>query len=95
MDQEGSIDMATRTSGADWRVAPREHEEGAVTKAIEHYTSQIPSGGYLTAAVGCMAASAALHFVGRKHDALFIGQWAPAILIMGLYNKLVKVEGSD
>jgi hypothetical protein len=55
----------------------------------------VPSGGYLTAAVGCMAVSAVLHCAGRKHDALFVGQWAPAILIMGLYNKLVKVQGSD
>jgi hypothetical protein len=89
------MEMATTAMKSDWRVAPHQHEEGTVTKAIEHYTSQIPSGGYLTAAVGCMAASAVLHSIGRKHDALFIGQWAPAILIMGLYNKMVKVEGSD
>jgi hypothetical protein len=31
----------------------------------------------------------------RKHDALFVGQWAPTFLILGLYNKLVKVAGSD
>jgi hypothetical protein len=24
-----------------------------------------------------------------------VGQWAPTILIMGLYNKLVKVKGSE
>ena len=26
---------------------------------------------------------------------LFVGQWAPTFLILGLYNKLVKVAGSD
>ena len=32
----------------------------------------------------------------RKNDtANFIGQWVPTILILGLYNKLVKLEGSD
>jgi hypothetical protein len=80
---------------AEWGVAPGEHEEGTITRGIEEFTSQIPSGGYLALAVGCMAASALLQMSGRKHASLFIGQWAPSILIMGLYNKLVKVEGSD
>ena len=26
---------------------------------------------------------------------LFVGQWAPTFLILGLYNKLVKLLGSD
>jgi len=26
---------------------------------------------------------------------LFVGQWVPTILILGLYNKLVKQHGSD
>jgi hypothetical protein len=26
---------------------------------------------------------------------LFIGQWAPTFLLLGIYNKLVKVAGSD
>ena len=32
---------------------------------------------------------------GRSGLANFIGQWAPALLIMVLYNKLVKLEGSE
>jgi len=87
--------MSSVTMKPGRRVAPHEHEEGAITKTIEQYTSQVPSGVYLTGAVGCMAASALLHLAGRKQDAIFVGHWAPAILILGLYNKLVKVEGSD
>jgi len=34
-------------------------------------------------------------FEGRAPIATFIGQWVPTILIFGLYNKLVKVAGSD
>ena len=26
---------------------------------------------------------------------LFIGQWAPVFLLLGIYNKIVKVAGSD
>ena len=27
--------------------------------------------------------------------ALFVGQWAAPFLLFGVYNKIVKVEGSD
>jgi hypothetical protein len=33
--------------------------------------------------------------MGQRNVANFVGQWAPTILIMGLYNKLVKLEGSE
>jgi hypothetical protein len=41
-----------------------------------------------------MAGSAVMQALGRKNISLFIGQWAPTLLILGLYNKLVKVAGS-
>ncbi len=76
-------------------VRPHQHEEGEITQAIEHYTSMVPSGTYLGVAAGCIGASAILHLLGRKHDAQFVGHWVPTILILGLYNKLVKQHGSD
>jgi hypothetical protein len=42
-----------------------------------------------------MAASAVLKILGRDEWALFVGQWAPAFLIMGVYNKMVKQHGTD
>ncbi len=83
--------VATR----QWGVAPGERGEGTVTRAIEHYTSAAPSGLFLSLGMGCIGISALLHLMGRKHDAQFVGQWVPTILIMGLYNKLVKLEGSE
>ena len=76
-------------------VAPREHKEGTITKAIEHYTSQVPSGTYLSLAVGSIGLSLTLRLLGQKHAAEFVGQWVPTILILGLYNKLVKIHGSE
>ena len=32
--------------------------------------------------------------VDRNGD-VFVGQWAPTLLILGLYNKLVKPHASD
>lgn len=76
-------------------VSPEDSKEGALTKQIEETTSKIPSAAFLGMAVGSMAVSAILQVAGRKHASQFVGQWAPTILIMGLYNKLVKLEGSE
>jgi hypothetical protein len=76
-------------------VRPREHEEGEITKLLEQYTSQFPSGFYLSLALGSMALSLYLRMKKREHDALFVGQWAPAFLLIGMYNKMVKLQGSD
>lgn len=69
--------------------------EGRVAKTIEDQTSKLPSDTFLWIAVGCMALSATMQASGNKHASLFVGQWAPTLLIMGLYNKLVKQLGSD
>ncbi len=87
--------MVAQASTGQMRVEPHEHEEGAMTKAIESYTSQVPSGVYLSLAIGSIGLSAMLRLAGRKNDAQFVGQWVPTILLLGLYNKLVKLEGSD
>jgi hypothetical protein len=69
--------------------------EDRVTGAIESQTSKIPSSGYLAAAFGAMAVSAALK-IAKKHDwSLFVGQWPAAFMLMGVYNKMVKQHGSD
>jgi hypothetical protein len=64
--------------------------EGRTTEAVESRTAKVPSLVYLGLAVGSMAASAALMFSGRRQLANFVGQWAPSILVIGLYNKLAK-----
>ncbi len=72
-----------------------EHQEGRVASAIEEQTAKIPSDVFLWAALGSMAISAALQIAGSKHRSLFVGQWAAPFLLLGLYNKLVKLEGHD
>jgi hypothetical protein len=73
----------------------RGQEEDRVTGMLEAQTSKIPSSGFLAAAIGSMVGSAVLKVAGRNEWALFVGQWAPAFLILGVYNKLVKQHGSD
>jgi hypothetical protein len=79
----------------DYRVSQGEAQEDQVTAAIEKVTSQIPSSIYLAAALASMAVSVSFKVAKRSDMALFIGQWAAPFLILGLYNKLVKIHGSD
>ena len=81
-----------KSTGTTSRV---EHREGPVARAIEEQTAKAPSDTFLWAAVGSIALSLALKFGGRKHDALFVGQWVPTFLLLGIYNKMVKLHGSD
>ena len=73
----------------------QQHSEGRVAKAIEEQTSKLPSDTFLWIAIGSMATSATLQLMGNKQASVFVGQWAPTLLILGLYNKLVKQLGSD
>ena len=70
-------------------------EEGPVAKGIEKQTSKISSDVFLWAALSSMAASLTLKIAGKKDTALFVGQWAAPFLLLGLYNKIVKVAGHD
>lgn len=81
-----------------------EHKEGPVARAIENQTAKLPSDMFLWMAGASVVGSAALKVLEflktpAKHrkDALslFVGMWAPTFLMLGLYNKLVKVAGSD
>jgi hypothetical protein len=79
--------------------------EGRVARAIEVRTSRIPSDPFLWAAGAAMVASglvqllavrrmrsayrAPLFLIGRRIELL-----APMLLMLGVYNKLVKVRGS-
>jgi hypothetical protein len=74
---------------------PPEHQEGVVARTIEQQTAKLPSDLFLWLAAGSIAASATLKIMGRDKDAMFVGQWPPTFLILGLYNKIVKVLGSD
>jgi hypothetical protein len=69
--------------------------EGKVATAIEEQTAKLPSDLFLWAALGSMAASLTLKCMAKKHTALFVGQWAAPFLLLGIYNKLVKLEGHD
>ena len=55
----------------------------------------MPSDTFFWAAVASIGVSATLQMVGKQSASVFVGQWAPTLLTLGLYNKLVKQHGSD
>ena len=71
------------------------HTEGKVARTLEQQTAKIPSDVYLWAAGGAIATSAILQLMRRPKASLFLGQWVAPFLLLGVYNKIVKVAGSD
>lgn len=86
---------STLTSNSNPTADAYEQAEGPLARVIERQTSKLPSDVFLWAALASMATSLGLQIAGEKKVSNFIGQWAPTILIFGLYNKIVKVAGSD
>ena len=72
-----------------------EHSEGTIARTLEQQTAKLPSDVFLWAAVGSIGASALLQIMGKKKASLFVGEWVSPFLLFGVYNKIVKVAGSD
>ena len=96
--EEGSkvLDKGKKALG-DLKSGVEEGEsgEGTLTKQIEAFTTKVPSATFLGIALGAIGVSAVLQLMGKKENAQFVGQWVPTVLLLGLYNKLVKLEGSE
>ena len=68
-----------------------QERKDVVIRSMEAVPTQI----YWGLAMGSVILSAMFYLGGRRNTALFVGQWPPTFLILGLYNKIVKVLGSD
>ena len=78
------------TTPKDWA-----QSEGKTARTIEEQTAKLPSDSFLWAALATMGVALALQLSGKKAESLFVGQWAAPFLLFGVYNKIVKVAGSD
>lgn len=52
---------------------------------------RVPSDFFLWAAAGSVLLSAALRALGRRDDSLFVGEWAPTFLGLGVLSRLQRV----
>ncbi len=85
-------DMATTEPRPGARV---EHREGPIARSIEQQTAKLPSDVYLWFALASIGTSLFFQLTGDEKKATFVGHWAPTFLCLGIYNKLVKLHGSE
>jgi hypothetical protein len=86
--------VETLEEGIDTITGNREKKEGKVARFIEQ-AAKFPSDIFLWASVSSILTSLTLKILKKDHMSLFVGQWAAPFLVMGVYNKLVKLEGHD
>jgi hypothetical protein len=82
-------------TGSDVGQSGSTQREGSVARSIEKQTSKLPSDVFLWAGVGSIAVSLGFALAGKQKVANFVGQWTPTFLLLGVYNKLVKLGGHD
>lgn len=82
-------------SGSSQMNKSQEHAEGTVARSIEQQTAKLPSDVFLWAALGSIGTSAVLKVMGKDSASLFVGDWVAPLLLFGVYNKIVKLQGSD
>jgi hypothetical protein len=90
------VNPASEKSGEAYAPTPvvrNEHSEDQLTRLLEHQTAKLPSDLFLFTAMAAMGMSFVLELTGRSRLSRFVGMWPPALLMMGIYNKLVKMMG--
>lgn len=88
--------MKTLTMDRSAETSPKmEHREGPIARTIEQQTAKLPSDTFLWAALGSMGLSMVTQAMGKQKFSNFVGLWVPTFLMFGLYNKMVKLQGSD
>ena len=76
-------------------IEDRSSREGNITRRLEHFTAALPSTTWLMLAGGSLLGAIVLKALGKHHSALFVADLVPTFLLVGVYNKLVKIAGSD
>lgn len=70
-----------------------QHGENALTRLIEQQTAKVPSAAFLTASFAAALVSLGYELKDRPRASRFVGMWVAPLLVMGVYNKLVKTLG--
>jgi hypothetical protein len=71
-------------------------EEAKVAKITEMKTKEVPTSIFITLAGAAIALSFGLAMSKKKKSwAVFVGQWAPTILLFGIYDKIVKTNATS
>lgn len=71
------------------------YSEGIVARTIEQQTAKLPSDIFLWGALGSIGISLYFELNGETQKSSFVSRWVSPFLLLGVYNKLVKLAGSD
>ncbi len=91
------VNPASGETVVPYEAAPvfrEEHAEGRITRLLEQQVAKLPSGAFLLASIGAMAASLGFELASRRRASRFVGMWVGPLLEMGVYIKLVKLLGA-
>ena len=83
---------ATQTAKTE---AAERHSEGIIARTIEEQTAKLPSDIFLWGALGSIGLSLYFELNGETQKSSFVSRWVSPFLLLGVYNKLVKISGSD
>lgn len=86
--------MATQKESAPTEEA-KQHSEGIIARTIEQQTAKLPSDIFLWGALGSIGLSLYFELKGDVQKSSFVSRWVSPFLLLGVYNKLVKIGGSD
>ena len=54
------------------------------------FTDRVPEQVWYWSAIGSILISAALKLAGKDNWSLFVGQWPPTFLILGVFHKVLR-----
>lgn len=72
-----------------WSTEP-ESTARDTTSSILGFMEEMPSTYYYFAMAGSIVASLYLFVTGRRWESLFVGLWAPTLINLGLFYKLIR-----
>lgn len=72
----------------------QQQAEDLVSGTIQKQIVKLPSDAFLWLAVGSITSSLVLQFMGKREESLFVGQWAPTFVLLGVFDKLIKLAGT-
>ena len=71
-------------------------DESKVAKVAETKPEETQPSIFITLAGAAIALSLGLALSKKKKSwAVFVGQWAPTILLLGIYDKVIKTDSSS
>ena len=70
------------------------HDAEAAGQSYFRITDSVPEETWYWLAMGSIGVSALLKVTGKDHWSLFVGQWPPTFLLLGLFHRLVKPSKS-